>query len=764
MRAPRVQYPHMSRQTAPAAPALAVPALIETKLGPPRARPGFVERPRLLGSIDGFASAALTLVDAPVGFGKTSLVESWRARAGGAVAWVSLEAADNDPARLWTYVSTAVDRVRPGLGRAALALLRSPGVSPESVVDALVNGVHAYPEPMAIVLDDVHVISDATCWRSLERLVDHLPEHARLIVTTRSDPPLPLGRLRARGGLGEIRAHDLAFSVDEARQLLVQREKIALDDADVEILVERTEGWPAGLYLAALWLRGLDDPHAGVQAFHGNQRHVADYLTGEVLDRLDEDTRRFLLQSSVLGTFTAPLCDTVLDRADSAALLRRLEGENGFLVSLDAHGEWYRYHHLFGELLQLELSTVEPTASARLHTAASAWCREHGWLEEALEHAAGAGDPGLVAAILAGEHRTLVRTGRVTTLLRWASSLPEGLLVERPEIPVAAVLAAGLVGSPAHIRHRFVAVAERVRSERPDDWTPYLEAALGVGRLAWVEGDIAQEIERGRRAVVAMRGVPEVAVPALATLGFLLFLNGDHAESQIRAQEALDRPEAAERPHGLVLALATVSMIESESGLHAAAEERAREAIAAATSTGVDRSASGGAARVALASALAARGELREAEREAAEGERLRRCPDPEAAHLHALLVLARIRARRGQLERATAGLDQVKRGLGMFTDAGALPELVSTVEKTLEKARATAALVSQEPTEAELNVLRLLSTDLSQREIGARLYLSVNTVKTHTRTLYRKLGVTSREGAVERATALGLLDDGSPG
>ena len=393
MPAPRVQYPHMSRQTAPAAPAPAVPALIETKLGPPRARPGFVERPRLLGSIDGFASAALTLVDAPVGFGKTSLVESWHARTGGAVAWVSLEAADNDPARLWTYVSTAVDRIRPGLGRAALALLRSPGVSPESVVDALVNGVHAYPEPMAIVLDDVHVISDETCWRSLERLVEHLPVQARLIMTTRSDPPLPLGRLRARGGLGEIRARDLAFSVDEARQLLVQREKIALDDADVELLVERTEGWPAGLYLAALWLRGLDDPHAGVQAFHGNQRHVADYLTGEVLDRLEEDTRRFLLQSSVLGSFTAPLCDAALDRSDSAALLRRLEAENGFLVSLDAHGEWYRYHHLFGELLQLELSTVEPTASARLHTAASAWCREHGWLEDALEHAAAAGDP-----------------------------------------------------------------------------------------------------------------------------------------------------------------------------------------------------------------------------------------------------------------------------------------------------------------------------------------------------------------------------------
>jgi ATP/maltotriose-dependent transcriptional regulator MalT len=744
------------------------PTLIETKLGPPRTRLGLVARPRLLDQIDRFASVSLTLVDAPVGFGKTLLVESWLARTDAAVAWVSLEAADNDPARLWTYIATAVDRIRPGLGRAALARLRSPGTSPESVVDDLVNGVHAFGQPVAIVLDDVHVISDELCWRSLEHLVEHLPQQARMIVATRSDPPLPLGRLRARGGLGEIRARDLAFSVDEARELLVHREQVALEDADVELLVERTEGWPAGLYLAALWLRVLDDPRAGVQAFHGNQRHVADYLTGEVLDRLDEDTRRFLLESSVFGIFNARLCDTVLDRSDSAARLRRLERENGFLVALDVRGEWYRYHHLFGELLELELSTVEPDAPARLHTAASAWCREQGLLEDALEHAAAAGDPALVALILAEEHRTFLRSGRLATLLRWSASLPEDMLLEHPEIPLAAILAAGLLGSPAHIRHRFTTVAELARSEREDRWTPYHEGALGIGRLAWVEGDIGKAIAVGR-ALAAMSDVTEVAVPALASLAFLLFLEGDHAESRARAREALDRPEALERPHGLVLALATLSLIESASGLPAVAEERAREAIAVAVEAGVEQSASGGAARVALASALAARGSLREAEHEAVEGERLRRCPDPEAAHLHALLVLARIRARCGQLDLAAAGLDQVMRGLETFTDAGTLPDLASKVESTLEKARAAAALVLEAPTEAELNVLRLLSTEMSQRQIGAQLYLSVNTVKTHTRTLYRKLGVTSREAAVEQANALGLLGEcsapcGSPG
>ena len=619
---------------------------------------------------------------------------------------------------------------------------------------------------MAIVLDDVHVISDETCWRSLERLVEHLPEQARLIVTTRSDPPLPLGRLRARGGLGEIRARDLAFSVDEARQLLVQREKIALDDADVELLVERTEGWPAGLYLAALWLRGLDDPHAGVQAFHGSQRHVADYLTGEVLDRLEEDTRRFLLR--VVGP-----------RHLHRPAVRRRTRPLGFRCPASPARARERLPRLARR--PRRVVSVPPP----LRRAAPARALDRG--ADRLCSAAHGGERVVSRARLArGSARARGGRGRPQAGSRdprrraphvrphgprrrpFFAGLPRSrrsLLVERPEIPVAAVLAAGLVGSPAHIRHRFVAVAERARSERPDNWTPYLEAALGVGRLAWVEGDIGEEIERGRRAVVAMRGVPEIAVPALATLGFLLFLNGDHAESQIRAQEALDRPEAAERPHGLVMALATLSMIESDSGLQAAAEERAREAIAAATSAGVDRSASGGAARVALASALAARGELARGRARGGRGREAQAMPrsggrsSPRAprAGTHP----GAPRAARARDRRARPGQEGARRRSPMRARC---PSSCRRSRRLSRRRGQRPPWSLEEPTEAELNVLRLLSTDLSQREIGARLYLSVNTVKTHTRTLYRKLGVTSREGAVERATALGLLDDGSPG
>lgn len=722
-------------------------------------------RDRLLAELDRHSSEALTLVVAPVGFGKSVLVQSWCAHTDSAIAWLSLSAGDNDASRLWSYIATSVDRVRSGLGRMALLRLRLPGVPAEVAVDELVNGVNAYGQPLAIVLDDLHLLSDDACLRSLEHALEHLPPHARIIATTRSDPGLSLGRLRARGKLGEIRARGLAFTVDEARELLVVHEGIALDDASVELLVERTEGWPAGLYLAALWLRGLEDPAAGVRDFHGSHRHVVDYLSGEVLDTLDAGTHQFLLESSALGRFSAPLCDYVLDRSDSSARLREIERTNGFLIPLDADGEWYRYHHLFEELLQLELAHVEPHTPAQLHRRASDWCRKHDLIDEALEHAAAASDEGRLLAILTENHRALVLAGRLTTVLRWVTTLPDQPLLEHPELPLAGAMAAALAGTSSEERRRLLRLAERARAEMPEQWTPYHEVLLGIAGSVWVESDIGASIALVRSAAkVALEGVPEGAVPALAGLGFLLFLSGDLDEARTVLEEALARPEVAMRPHGYIFALATRSLIGAERDEPDIAESEARKAVAFAKEAGVARVASGGIARVALASALAARGKLREAEREAVKGERLRRHPVPEAGHLHALLVLASIRARRGNLSGARADLDRVKRGLEAFADPGRLPQLAGAVEDLVDHAASTGPL-HEVPSAAETTVLELLPSDLSLREIAAQLYLSLNTVKTHARALYRKLGVSSREEAVLRATALGLLDpDDSPG
>jgi LuxR family maltose regulon positive regulatory protein len=647
----------------------------------------------------------------------------------------------------------------------ALARLRTPGVPASVAVDELVNGIASYGEPLAIVLDDLHAIGNDECLASLEHAVERLPAHARIVATTRSDPALPLGRLRARGALGEVRAAELAFRIDEARELLVDREGIALDDDDVTLLLERTEGWPAGLYLAALWLREVDDPHAGVRAFQGNHRHVADYLSGEVLETLDADTRHFLLETSALGRFSASLCDAVLGRTDSAARLRELERTNRFLIALDAQGEWFRYHHLFGELLQLELTAADPAAATPIHERAAVWCHEHGLIEDALDHAAEAGEGVSLAELLSSEHLRLLRSGRVATLLRWGAALPDEALVERPELPAAMALGAGLRDGLTPERRRYVALAERSRAEFPERWHGYQEALFALARLNWVERDLGESIALARATVeLGRNGVDEATVPALTGLAYLLLMNGDVAESRAHADEALGRPEIGQRPHGHVMALSVLAIADADEGRLDAGEAHARAALATARDLGVGEVASGGLARVAHAIALAAHDKLRDAEREAVHGEKLRRSEQPELGHLYALVVLAGIRARRGMLAQAAADLAGVRYGLGAFTDAGRVPALADAVAARIEAGRVTVDTAGEAPSAAELSVLRLLATELSQREIGAHLFLSLNTVKTHTRSLYRKLGVASREDAVARANALGLLGGDSPG
>lgn len=244
-----------------------LPPLVETKFAQPRERSGTVQRPRLQRTFEAADGAALTLLAAPTGYGKTTAVRAWCASGERPVAWVTLDAGDNDPVRLWTYVASAIDRIRDGLGRLALQRLRIAGVSLETVVDELVNGIASYSAPMVVVLDDLQAVVDPACMASIEYALERLPANARVLAITRIDPAIRLARMRGRGGLAELRAAELAFTASEARELLVDREGIALTDEDVAALVEHTEGWPAGLYLAALWLRGLDDPGSGVREF-----------------------------------------------------------------------------------------------------------------------------------------------------------------------------------------------------------------------------------------------------------------------------------------------------------------------------------------------------------------------------------------------------------------------------------------------------------------------------------------------------------------
>ena len=364
-----------------------------------------------------------------------------------------------------------------------------------------------------------------------------------------SEPAIRLARLRARGGLIEIRARELAFTLDETHELMV-REGIALSDESVELLVEHTEGWPAGLYLAALWLRDHEDPDQGVRAFAGSTRQVADYLTDAVLTTLTAQTRDFLVRTAVLERFTPELCDAVLGRDDSAAVLAELERSNMFLVALDGREQWYRYHHLFGELLQLELGRED---AAALRRRAAVWCRAHGFVEDAIEYAAAAGDAETVAGLLVENDRAFVWGGRLIQFLGWVRGLPSELLLEHPSLPAGGAVAAALLARPEVEVQRLLAVAERARRERPQLWSPYVEAIVEVTRAAVIErGDVGAAVEHARRrdrGGSGGRGCPERRRPRSPVAGAVLCRRARRVAADRDAGRRAAR--RAGRPRGL---------------------------------------------------------------------------------------------------------------------------------------------------------------------------------------------------------------------
>ncbi len=367
--------------------------LLATKLRTPRPRIGSVPRPRLVQRLRAGVERELVLVCAPAGFGKTSLLADWVGTDRRAVAWLSLDEDDNDPVRFWRHVIAALDGVRPGLADRMGALVTGgASTSLDTAVTALVNELAAASEDVLLVVDDYHLITAAEVHRSLQFLLDHLPPALHLVLASRSDPPLPLARLRARGQLTEVRSGELRFTPTESAELL--RRAIAQDLPDVVVaaLGERTEGWAAGLQLAALSLQGRDDISRFVEEFSGSHRFVLDYLTQEVLERQSEELRTFLLETSILERLSGSLCDAVVGCTNSQQTLESVERASLFLIPLDEERHWWRYHNLFADLLRANLRRLYPARVPELHRAAASWYEGHGLPADAIRHALAAGD------------------------------------------------------------------------------------------------------------------------------------------------------------------------------------------------------------------------------------------------------------------------------------------------------------------------------------------------------------------------------------
>jgi LuxR family transcriptional regulator, maltose regulon positive regulatory protein len=721
-----------------------------------------LRRARIAKAIDAGADSALTLVTAPAGYGKTTAVSAWCEASGSAYAWVTLDALDNNPSRLWTYVAEAVDRTCHGLGNRTLRRLRGEPSAIEAALDELTNAIASCGRDLAIVLDDAQIIGDHQCLASIGYVVERLPPNARLFIVTRANPAIGLAALRPRGALTELRTRELAFTSDEARELLAGRADLGLDSRQIEFLRERTEGWPAALYVAALWLRSVDDPSQALLEFTGKHPYITEYLSHEVLSVLDPDHRSFLLSVAVLGCFTAELCDAVIGCSDSAQLITELEESNMFVSGLE-HGEWFHVHRLFAEFAASRLESDRPGAVTQIHRRAATWLGSRGMYVEAATHAALAADHDVVAKILSTSHLALIRSGRAGTLLRFARTLPDETLLAHPTLAAGTAAAATLTGRHTLERRRLIQLASRgiVRDSRRSG--PYASALLATVRAAGIDNGVAQAVRDGREAVALSVGDAEddVLVAALAALARALYFAGDLDHALDVALRGAERPSSTQRTPGHAMAQATLALIAADQDRPDSARSHAEHARAIVGSITSSRSWLGGNAAVATGAALACGNDLPHAEHEFAVAETLLSDEVASIHHAHVLMTLADVRCRRGRIDEAAATLRQARDEIAELSDTGSLPAMAARADRRLGVARqqATHGDIVELPSTAEIAVLRLLSTDLSVREIAAELFLSTNTVRSHTRSLYRKLGVNSREAAVARTEALKLLD-----
>jgi LuxR family maltose regulon positive regulatory protein len=738
------------------------PKLVWSKLRPPALRVGLIPRAGLLSLLQTALQVKLCLLSAPAGFGKTTLLGQWSMAAGGGrVAWVSMDEGDNDPTRLWVSVVMALRTVAPGVGAAALEALRRPSVDLDRVLLAgLLNELRAVGAPLVLVLDDYHLITEGSCHQTLGLFLDHLPANVHVVLSTRADPPLPLTRMRARGELAELRAGDLQFTDEEASELLNASMGLQLAAEDVQRLTTRTEGWVAGLVLAGLSLRSRQDADAFIASFQGHNRHVADFLSAEVLERQPAQIRRFLLHTSVLERLSGPLCDAVLETDGSAALLSDLERSNLFLVPLDDRRQWYRYHHLFAQLLRLELGRRDPELVPALHRRAAAWHQQAGNVDEVIHHATAAGEFDEAGALIAQHWLPLWLGGRRATVARWLDGLPEEAITTAPPVAFVAAWIRGFRGAAKQQTERWLAATEDPGyGGPPPDGIPSLAFGAALARATMVFDDV------GRSAAAAGRAL-ELAGPqptpfywtAQAALGHGLYLSGRSAAARRRLEELVGRVPASVQPYAVVTALAVLSLLAGDQDDPTAAAALARRAVAIAEAQGLSFEPLSGIVYLALGRALARQGELAEAEAQLGRALDLFGVDSMLVHRAFALLVLVSVRHGRGDLPGARALVEQARELIEPMTDPGVLPALLAQTEQALASVPRRRAKVAAPLTERELAVLRLLATQLSTREIGRELYVSVTTIRSHVQAIYRKLQVTSRAEAVTHARQLGLL------
>src|SRR5262245_1071502 len=560
--------------------------ILATKLYLPPPRPIAVYRSRLIARMNEDLRRTLTLISAPAGSGKTTLVSDWVAKSERPVAWLSLDEGDNDPTRFLSYLAAALQTITANIGERVLGLLRSPQPPPtESVLTALLNEIATIPDNFTLVLDDYHVIDAKPVNSALTFLLERLPPQMRLVIATREDPDLPLARLRVGNNLTELRAADLRFTPSEAAEFLNQVMSLNLSAEDIAALETRTEGWIAGLQLAAISMQGHQDGANFIKSFTGSHRFVMDYLVEEVLQQQSESVQTFLLRTSILDRMCGPLCEAVLldPPASGQKTLEYLEHANLFIVPLDNERRWYRYHHLFADLLRQRLRQsadsspgAEKGGVAKFHIRASQWYEDNGLDIEAFHHAAAANDVSRAEQLIEGKGIPLHFRGAVTAILDWLSSLPTATLNARPSLwwRYAALLLVN--GQTTGVEEKLQAAEAALQGVEPDDKTQYLVGQIAAARatLALTRYQVEPMIAQSRRA---LEYLPTHNLSSRAnanwTLGYAYYLQGDRAAARQAYTEAISISQASGNIFTTILATIGLGNVqEADNQLHLAAQ------------------------------------------------------------------------------------------------------------------------------------------------------------------------------------------------
>lgn len=729
--------------------------LAATKLAPPQLPVRHVERPNLAGPLRAAVDEPATkvvLVSAPAGAGKTTLLAGLAASPDVDVAWLHLDPSDDDPTRFWSALVASLHRVRPEVASAVGPVVRSTRGHDDSVVTALTNATADGP-PLVLVLDDLQVIEDDDVHVGIDLLIERLPSALTLVIATRVDPPLRLGRLRVRGQLHEVRNSDLRMDPGAARVLL-GLEDGHLDAAEVASLCERTEGWAAGLVLAGLSVRRSADPHAFVDAFGGDDHLVVDYLGDELFDAVDDGERERLLVTSVVDRLCGDLVDRLCGSDDGARWLAELAAANQLLLPLDSTGTWYRHHQLVLDLLRSEADVALGERLRGLHASAAQWFGDHDQPEAAVRHWIAASDEPRAAALLGGGLGWwMIAGGEHAALRRVLDRL--GVATERQ---MGAALQMGwcsLISNDVAGAAAWLGRARNLRTEPdPDDDALFdsLEIFIELGR-----GDVGAATGIAERALTSGR-LPEQFAPMSTTAGAALAFAGRLEDARAALEVAEQRARHDGAAANEVMAPMYLAMVEAEVGDRSAARASAERAVELASSRGLDRY-----PRTAVAYAVraATRPEGTGATDDIEHALELVTAPVNVLDETYVVAIAADLALTGGHAEGDDL-LSRASRLLATCHDPGVVGSRLARVRARhglADRAEASAPTeLVEQLTDRELAVLHHLPSRLSQREIAEELYVSLNTVKTHCRAIFRKLAVGDRQQAVQRARELGLL------